>query len=58
MKDGETIVLGGIFSQTNASREAKVPVLHKIPLLGVLFKERSDRDDREELLVFVTPHLL
>lgn len=58
MKDGETIVLGGIFSQTNAVREAKVPVLHKIPLLGFLFKERSDRDDREELLVFVTPHLL
>lgn len=58
MNDGETIVLGGIFSQTSLSREFKVPLLHKIPLLGHLFQEHHDRDDKEELLVFVTPHLV
>jgi type IV pilus assembly protein PilQ len=58
MKDGETIVLGGIFSHTSAKQESKVPFLSRIPVLGFLFKEQRDRDDREELLVFVTPHLI
>lgn len=55
LHDGETIVLGGIYSNTQLNQREEVPFLSKIPLLGVLFKDLYREDDNNELLVFVTP---
>ena len=56
--DGQTIVLGGIFQQTIVDEEIKVPFLGDIPLLGRLFKQDIKRDDKQELLIFITPRIL
>lgn len=56
--DGDTIVLGGIFEQTKSVAENKVPLLGDIPLVGRLFRNNVDVDDRSELLIFITPRIL
>ncbi len=56
--DGETIVIGGL-SQELASRvQTGTPFLEDIPGLGYLFKRKSSADELEELLIFITPHIL
>uniref|UniRef100_UPI0030057C80 type IV pilus secretin PilQ n=1 Tax=Shewanella algae TaxID=38313 RepID=UPI0030057C80 len=56
--NGETIVLGGIYQQNLISRVSKVPVLGDIPLVGFLFRNTSDKNERQELLIFVTPKIV
>jgi general secretion pathway protein D len=57
--DGETIVLGGLKKQTSSTSVSKVPFLGNIPLLGrALFTYKDDSDERKELLLFITPHVL
>lgn len=58
LDNGETVVIGGIYQQTLANEVAKVPILGDIPLVGNLFKTKSKRDNRTELLVFLTPKIL
>ncbi len=58
VKDGETTVIGGIYTRQTASRRAEVPFLSKIPLLGALFRATSEQDDHTELLIFITPRIL
>lgn len=58
VKDGETIVLGGIYSELDNTRAHHVPGLHKIPILGRLFQENRSLDDKDELLIFVTPRIV
>jgi type IV pilus assembly protein PilQ len=58
IKDGQTLVLGGIYVIDKAERESKVPYLHHIPLLGRLFRSNEIGDGRKELLVFVTPRVV
>lgn len=55
---GETIVLGGIYQQQLISRVSKVPVLGDIPFVGFLFRSTSDQNERQELLIFVTPKII
>jgi type IV pilus assembly protein PilQ len=56
--DGQTVVLGGIL-QTNQTLQAnKVPWLGDIPILGNLFKTTTNINDKDELLIFVTPKIL
>ena len=57
MKSGETLILSGLVSSTNAKAVDKVPVLGDVPILGELFKSRLFRNDQSELLIFVTPHV-
>jgi type IV pilus secretin PilQ/predicted competence protein len=57
IKNGETVVLGGIFRNTADNRETGIPYLRSIPALGWLFKRDLRTDHREELLVFVTPKI-
>jgi type IV pilus assembly protein PilQ len=57
LDDGETTVIGGIYEHTTVDSKSSVPFLSKIPLLGLLFKNSSTRDDVEELLVFITPRI-
>jgi type IV pilus assembly protein PilQ len=58
VKDGQTLVIGGIYTIQKAERESRVPFFHKIPILGSAFKNIEVRDIRQELLVFVTPRIV
>jgi general secretion pathway protein D len=58
VKDGETIVLGGIMNTSFGSTVSKVPILGDIPLIGNLFKSTSRTKKKTELLVFLTPHVV
>lgn len=56
--DGQTVVLGGIFTNETNKGVTKTPVLGDIPYLGRLFRQDTTRNDKSELLIFVTPKLL
>lgn len=56
--DGETLVLGGIYSEDKSTQVKQVPVLGGIPGLGWLFKSKSVSDKYTDLLVFITPKVL
>jgi len=56
--NGQTVVLGGVFEQTKTDSVTKVPLLGDIPLLGHLFKQNSNVNNKEELLIFITPKIL
>jgi type IV pilus assembly protein PilQ len=58
VKDGETTVIGGIYTRATSHREAAVPFLGKIPIIGYLFRNESDQDDHTEMLIFITPRIL
>lgn len=57
-KDGETIVLGGVFHDTITKGLDKVPVLGDIPGIKRLFSHESEHHQKRELVIFVTPHIL
>ena len=57
VRDGETIVIGGILKDTSQDSESGVPYLKDIPVLGWLFKNQRLQKDFEELMVFITPRL-
>jgi type IV pilus secretin PilQ/predicted competence protein len=58
VKDGETIVIGGLISESLTDNISKIPVLGDIPVLGWLFKSKHVDRTRTELLIFVTPNIL
>ncbi|HWH77869.1 MAG TPA: hypothetical protein VNT76_10880, partial [Candidatus Binatus sp.] len=58
VKDGETVVIGGIMKDSSANSDAGIPYLKDIPALGWLFKKSSWRKDFEELVVFITPRIM
>jgi len=58
VNDGQTVVLGGILETERRDAETKVPLLGDIPVLGRLFKTTSKTDNKDELLIFVTPRIL
>lgn len=58
VRDGETTVIGGIFVEEKRDGEDGVPYLMKIPILGHLFKSTNHKEERRELLVFITPRIL
>ncbi|MBO9493258.1 type IV pilus secretin PilQ family protein [Thalassotalea sp. G20_0] len=58
VEDGETVVLGGVFKQTIKNGVDKVPVLGDIPWVGGLFRKKTESDEKEELLVFITPRII
>jgi type IV pilus assembly protein PilQ len=55
--DGETAVLGGIYTRNSGLSYSKVPFLGDLPVLGWLFKQRAENDERTEVLVFITPKI-
>jgi type IV pilus assembly protein PilQ len=57
MDDGETTVIGGIYSRNESDSETRTPFLHRVPLLGWLFKTEVRNDDSDELLIFITPRI-
>ncbi len=56
--DGQTIVIGGLNKETTSRSDTGVPFLEDIPGLGYLFKRKSTDDRLEDLLIFITPHIL
>lgn len=56
--DGETIVIGGVFSNTQSKSTSKVPLLGDVPYVGRLFRRDSVTDEKVELLVFLTPRIM
>ncbi len=58
VSDGQTVVLGGILQTTHRVDETKVPYLGDVPILGNLFKTTTKTNDKDELLIFVTPKIV
>ena len=58
VKDGETIVISGLTKQTNTFSQSGVPWLKDIPVLGWAFKSDGKGENMEEVLIFITPHIL
>jgi type IV pilus assembly protein PilQ len=58
VKDGQTLVIGGIYVVDKSERQSSVPYLGDIPLLGALFRNNEISDSRKELLIFVTPRVV
>lgn len=58
VENGGTVVIGGVYEQTESSSTSKVPVLGDIPYLGNLFKTKSQDSSRTELLIFLTPKVV
>lgn len=58
VEDGGTVVIGGIYEQTETHGETRVPFLGDIPLIGLLFRTSSKLQSRKELLVFLTPRVV
>ena len=56
--NGKTIVLGGVFRESELEQETKVPLLGDIPVLGRLFKRTIVGNEKNELLIFITPRIL
>ena len=58
VNNGETIVLGGIFQTDRNTTVTKTPFLGDLPYVGRLFRRTLERDDKQELLIFITPRVI
>lgn len=58
LKDGATIMLGGLISETNSNSDSGVPFLKDIPVFGNFFKSSKRSSDRTELVILITPYIL
>ena len=52
------MVIGGIYRRNSSRSLAQVPLLGDIPILGVLFQRRASSDQRQELVIFITPRIV
>ena len=58
VRDGETLVIGGIYETDQTETEQGIPWLMKIPVLGWLFKNQEKTSTKRELLIFITPRII
>jgi type II secretory pathway component GspD/PulD (secretin) len=58
VRDGETIVLGGLFQDVDSETVTKFPVLGDLPVLGAFFRNRQTSHNKDEVVFFITPHVL
>ncbi len=58
VRDGETMVIGGVFVDTQANNVQGIPYLSRMPVLGWLFKNKSESVSKQELLIFLTPSII
>jgi len=58
VKDGHTIVIGGLFRESTDTARGQVPFLGNLPLAGPLFRNQRDRTTREEIIILLTPHIV
>ena len=58
VQDGDTIAIAGIINESSASSSGGIPGLHRLPIVGSLFGNRSYNHDRTELIIFMTPRVI
>ncbi|MEM8610602.1 MAG: AMIN domain-containing protein [Cyanobacteria bacterium P01_H01_bin.105] len=58
IRDGQTLLLSGIIQETDLVTVSKVPILGDLPIIGALFRDTENTDERRELIVLVTPQIL
>jgi type II secretory pathway component GspD/PulD (secretin) len=58
MGDGETLVIGGLYTNSHISEKAKTPILSDIPVLGTLFTRNRDTKAKTELVILITPRIV
>lgn len=58
VKDGHTVVIGGLFREASDSSRNQVPGLGNLPIAGALFRNQRDRTVREEIIIMLTPHII
>lgn len=58
VSNGDTTVIGGVFSTSTSYSQDRVPGFHRIPVLGKLFQNSADSVTRDEMMVFITPHIV
>ena len=58
MSDGQTSVIGGIYTSSQTNQTDRTPGLGQIPLLNWLFKREQIKDESRELLIFITPRII
>ncbi len=58
VNDGATTIIGGIFVSREQTSVERTPLLHRVPLLGWLFRKDTNTDESRELLIFITPRIL
>ena len=58
IKDGTTIVMGGLIKDRIARTTNQIPILGSIPVLGAVFRSKDDEDVKTELIVFLTPYVI
>jgi type II secretory pathway component GspD/PulD (secretin) len=58
VKDGKTIIIGGLFKEDLTSSDSQVPVVGDVPIVGWLFKHTKDTSIRTELVILITPHII
>jgi Flp pilus assembly secretin CpaC len=58
VKDGQTVVLGGLFQENTTLDRGQTPLLGDVPIVGELFRDTSDETIRTELIVLLTPHII
>jgi general secretion pathway protein D len=58
IRDGHTVVIGGLIDETLSQTMYKTPCLGNVPFFGWLFKSKLDQSDRTNLFIFITPHIV
>jgi type II secretory pathway component GspD/PulD (secretin) len=58
VKDGETVVIGGLFRDSVLTSKSQVPVLGNLPIVGAVFRGTRDTVSREEVIIMLTPHII
>jgi type IV pilus assembly protein PilQ len=58
VKDGQTIVIGGLFRDVVTATRSQVPLLGNLPVIGALFRGTTDKVERQEVIVMLTPHII
>jgi type II secretory pathway component GspD/PulD (secretin) len=58
VRDGQTIVIGGLFRDVVVTSRSQIPLLGDLPLIGALFRSTTDTNQRQEVIVLLTPHII
>lgn len=58
VKDGQTIVIGGLFRDSTTTTRSQIPLLGDLPVVGVAFRSSTDSTVRQEIIVMLTPHII
>jgi type IV pilus assembly protein PilQ len=58
VKDGHTVVIGGLFRESSNTARSQTPFLGNLPVAGALFRNQRDQSTREEIIILLTPHII